>query len=135
MAEPRGIRNNNPGNIRKSKATWRGKVEGSDPDFETFDSPQNGIRAIAKTLLSYQDTHGLRTVRRMISRWAPATENNTIAYANAVAAALGVDMDEPIDIHRETVLAPFVMAIIRHENGKQPYPAETIEAAVQDALG
>lgn len=130
----RGIRNNNPGNIRKSATPWRGKVPGNDPDFETFDSPESGIRALAKTLLSYQDKHGIRTVRGAIYRWAPPSENDSEAYASHVAAVLGVDMDDQVDFHREAILLPVVMAIIKHENGEQPYDAATLAAGVQDAL-
>lgn len=131
---PRGVRNNNPGNIRISPTPWQGKVRGSDLEFETFDTPENGIRALAKVLLSYQDRYGIRTVRAAINRWAPPVENDTNAYALAVAGALGVDVDDPLDFHREAILLPMVMAIIRHENGQQPYSAETLKAGVQSAL-
>jgi hypothetical protein len=131
---PRGVRLNNPGNIRKGTTQWRGKIAGDDPDFETFISPKYGIRAIAKTLLSYQDKYGIRTVADAINRWAPPVENDTQAYINHVAAKLGVRPYEPLDFHREAILLPLVMAIIRHENGEQPYDAETLKDAVQDAL-
>jgi hypothetical protein len=130
----RGIRNNNPGNIRISPTPWKGKTSGSDEAFETFVDPFYGIRAIGKTLLSYQDKHGLRTVRGIINRWAPPVENDTQAYALAVAATVGVDMDDQIDLHREAILLPVVMAIIRHENGSQPYSSATLAGAIQDAL-
>jgi hypothetical protein len=131
----RGLRNNNPGNIVQSGIEWRGKVVPStDPRFETFDTPHNGIRAAAKLLLSYQDKHGLRTVRGIINRWAPPAENDTGAYINIVAGELGVHADDQIDLHRFTTLVPLVSAIIRHENGEQPYAAELIAAAVSDAL-
>lgn len=130
----RGIRSNNPGNIDKSNTPWRGKVHGADSRFETFDTPRNGIRALAKTLLTYQDKHGIRTVRGAINRWAPPVENDTQAYALAVAAALGVDLDDDLDFHREAILLPMSMAIIRHENGSQPYDAQTLADAIHDAL-
>lgn len=135
MTEPRGIRNNNPGNIVQSGVAWRGKVAApTDPRFEQFDTPQNGIRALAKLLLSYQDKHGLRTPRGIINRWAPPAENDSLAYAKAFGDALGVGIDEVIDLHRATTLAAATMAIIQHENGKQPYPAAMIAAAVTEAL-
>lgn len=131
---PRGVRNNNPGNIRKSATAWQGKVNGTDPDFETFDSAANGIRALAKVLISYQDKHAIHTIRSAINRWAPPSENDTAAYALAVAAAVGVDLDDPLDFHREAILLPLVMAIIKHENGVQPYDAATLQAGVEAAL-
>lgn len=131
---PRGIRNNNPGNLRKSAAAWRGKIAGTDPDFETFDTAHNGIRATAKQLLAYEDVHGLRTVRGIINRWAPPVENNTSAYVTAVAREMNVGIDEPISTHSARTLSNLVTAIIRHENGQQPYTIPEIQAAVLDAL-
>jgi hypothetical protein len=131
----RGIRNNNPGNIEKSSIPWRGKVPGTDPRFETFDTPHNGIRALALNLLAKQDKHGKRTVREIISAWAPPNENDTEAYIRQVAFTLGVKDSDQLDLHRASVLGPFVMAVIRHENGTQPYFPEVISRALVDALG
>lgn len=133
---PRGIRNNNPGNIIQSGIAWQGKLaKPDDPRFEQFDTAQNGIRALAKLVISYQDKHGLRTVRGIINRWAPPVENDTGAYVAAVANAVGVKPDDTIEVHRTATLAALTTAIIRHENGQQPYPATMIAAAVASALG
>lgn len=132
---PRGLRNNNPGNIRKSDTPWRGKIAGDDAEFETFDTPQHGIRAMAKLLLSYQDKHGLNTAAGIVNRWAPPVENDTGAYVNAVARAMGVGAVQTIDLHGPVTLAAMVTAMIGHENGQQPYPAATIAEAAADALG
>lgn len=131
---PRGIRNRNPGNIRKSPADWIGKIEGDDPDFETFDTDVHGIRALARTLLSYQDKHKLRTIRHIISRWAPPKENNTASYIKMVAAAVGRFPDEEISLHNQDILIRLTTAIIRHENGQQPYSVQTITEGVNKAL-
>lgn len=135
MTSPRGIRNNNPGNIVKSDAAWQGKVDGDDPRFETFNTPHNGLRALAKQLLRYQDTYGLKTIREIINRWAPSIENDTESYENAVSNEVGVGVDYPLDLHVEIMLQRLVTAIVRHENGQQPYADDQIRAAVQDALG
>lgn len=129
---PRGIRNNNPGNLRRSKDPWQGlATPQTDPDFFTFKSAPYGIRALARTLINYQDEHSLRTIRQIISRWAPANENNTGAYIDSVAASTGYDADRPLDMHKFTHLEPVVKAIIRHENGQQPYTdAEVTKALV-----
>jgi hypothetical protein len=133
-ASTRGIVNNNPGNIRKSAAAWQGAVAGSDPVFVTFDRPENGIRAMAKVLLTYQRQHGLDTLAELIERWAPAAENDSFAYIDDVATGLGIDPDERLDLGNPALLAALCGAMIRHENGRQPYPAATLAAAVDAAL-
>lgn len=130
IGTPRGERNNNPGNIRLGATRWQGQIDGTDPAFVTFATPQDGIRALAKLLRNYQTIHGLRTVRAIIARYAPASENNTAAYVGAVAAALGVSPDAPIDLNNDATLQQLVAAIIAHENGRNVYAADTIAAGV-----
>lgn len=141
-ATPRGIRNNNPGNIDFSKANnWLGQLP-FDPAIEgrfaRFDSPQHGIRALAKTLLSYQRKHGLKTLAAMIGRWAPTSENNTSAYARAVEARLlveqGVQPGADIDLQSRPLLVCLVQAIIHHENGTNPYSQQMVEEGVAQAF-
>src|SRR5574337_804815 len=86
MTPSRGIRNNNPGNIRKSSEPWRGLAaakDQKDPAFFTFETPEWGIRAMAVILRTYQTKYGLRTIRAIIGRWAPSAENDTDAYVDA----------------------------------------------------
>lgn len=87
---PRGIRLNNPGNIIKSSVPWVGKIAGSDPVFETFDTPQNGINAIASLLKTYYQKHHLNTIQKIITRWS-ATDQT--AYVDNVSLLLGVQPD------------------------------------------
>jgi hypothetical protein len=139
---PRGVRNSNPGNIRWGDP-WQGLVpidQRLDPDFCQFVDPAWGIRALARTLITYQDKHGLRTVRGIISRWAPDSENNTDAYVHAVCLQTGLDKREPLNMHRYDHLRPLLEAIIRHECGKGPmrtantwYANDVIEVALQRA--
>jgi hypothetical protein len=118
---PRGIRNFNPGNIRHSRTLWQGEADvQADDSFVTFKAPEWGLRAIAKILLTYQKS-GLNTVRKIISRWAPPNENDTEAYVAAVAAAVGVKPDAVLNVSASNVMAALVKAIVRHENGLQPY--------------
>lgn len=135
--QTRGIRNNNPGNIDYNpRNDWRGQLPPDpavEPRFARFDSPLNGIRAIAKLLVNYRDKNGLRSVEALISRWAPSSENDTRAYARAVAAEVGVPSQIGIRLDQPT-LEKLVTAIIRHENGQQPYPAELIANAVREVL-
>lgn len=131
--QPRGIRNNNPGNVRWG-SPWIGLVplaQRTDKDFCQFVKPAYGIRALTMTLLSYYDHHGLHTVRGIVSRWAPPVENDTDAYSAAVASAMGVGPDDDVNVHMYSVMLPLVKAIIRHENGQQPYRDETLDQALQ----
>lgn len=116
---PRGIRNNNPGNITWGAKAWQGEMSGSDPKYATFTSPEAGIRAMGKTLMTYQDKYQLNTVEGIISRWAPATENDTTAYINTVAKALGVKPGAPIDLHDSDTLTRITRAMIQVENGPE----------------
>lgn len=86
----RGIRNNNPGNLEYSKTNpWVGQT-GDDGRFAKFETPEHGIRALGRNLLSYQ-RQGIDTVNDIINRWAPPSDNkNTDAYIQAVCAQLGV---------------------------------------------
>lgn len=125
----RGIRNNNPGNIRHSGNRWQGmSAQQTDPAFVQFDSPEYGIRALSKLLDTYSKTYGLNTVRGIINKYAPAVENNTGSYVAAVAAALGVSPDSQINVQERK--ADMVQAIIKHENGIQPYALAVIDTGV-----
>lgn len=125
----RGIRNNNPGNIRKSSNKWLGKIQGVDKDFETFDTPENGIRAVAVLLLTYRDK-GLVTPVQIVSRYAPSNENNTVAYAAKLAAKIGVGInDSTVPVPLEKI----VRAVISIENGVVPYTYSEIKTAVSKA--
>jgi hypothetical protein len=125
----RGERNNNPGNIRRG-ANWQGLApDQPDAAFCTFIDARWGIRALAKIMLTYRDK-GLHTVQTIINRWAPPTENNTAAYVAAVAADIGVDADHPLDAGKYADLYPLVCAIIHHENGRNVYMRQTIDAGL-----
>lgn len=125
----RGIRNNNAGNIRLSNDNWQGlKDKQEDSSFFQFVSPEYGIRALSKLLLNYQSRYGLDTVEGIISRYAPSVENNTNSYINAVSNALGVHRKEKIIVSNH--LKPLVNAIIKHENGFNPYSDKTIDNGI-----
>lgn len=122
----RGIRNNNPGNIRHGEK-WEGLSDKqTDSSFCIFVSPEYGIRALAKVLQTYYKKYQLNTVKKIISRYAPPNENETESYIKSVANQLGVASDEVIDLSSVAVLAVLLRAIIRHENGEQPYSDEQI---------
>lgn len=117
--KPRGIRNNNPGNIEYNKTVnWQGQL-GSDGRFIKFKAPEYGIRALVRILKTYQRKHKLRSIEQMITRWAPPNENNTHAYIQAVAEKVGVYPGQPFDLSNPTLTRRLVKAIISHENGAQ----------------
>jgi hypothetical protein len=128
----RGLRNNNPGNIRYSadpSQQWEGLANPpfDDKGFAVFVSSEYGIRAIAHTLNTYASKYGLTTVTDIITRWAPPTENDTAAYIAAVAGALSVDPAAPLDMSDPNTIDALIGAIITHEDGLDPYSAATIE--------
>ena len=130
--QPRGIRNNNPGNIRWGE-NWLGlKQDGKqqDPSFCVFTNVVYGIRALAKILINYKKLYGLKTIRSIISRYAPPNENQTQAYIQSVSKQIGRYPDEPIDIEERGILTVFIKAIVRIENGIQPYKDETIQKGI-----
>ena len=68
--------------------------------------------------------------RKIISRYAPSSENQTQAYIQSVASQLGITPDGKVDLSEIGTLTVFVKAIIRHENGIQPYSNETIQKGI-----
>ncbi len=125
----RGLRNNNPGNIRKSSDHWQGlAAEQPDPEFFTFVAPEYGIRALVKILARYANVYGLVTVRGIISRWAPPSENDTESYIRSVSSRLGVGSDDRLNVRER--MPDLVAAIIHHENGIQPYSMATIDKGI-----
>lgn len=112
---PRGYRNNNPGNIKQG-AAWDGlKTYQTDSVFASFISPEYGYRAMAKTLLTYQNVHGIDDIRGIISRYAPSTENATENYIDFVAAFIGYHPDDYINIQDN--LLPLMKAMVTMEQG------------------
>jgi len=112
---PRGIRNNNPGNIRFGKfAQQTGATGQDDKGFAVFQSMGDGIKAAIKLLEGYV-SRGYDTVRSIISKWAPSSENNTSAYVDAVAKKLGISADAKLNGDQ---LGGVANAIFQHENGR-----------------
>ncbi len=128
----RGIRNKNPGNIRYNQANnWEGQTGKDDAGFVIFSEAKWGIRAMGKTLDSYR-ARGVLTIRDIISRWAPSSENNTQAYINSVVAQIG-EHEHFIPVRSEGDYPDLIKAIIKHENGLVPYSDDEIKAALSIA--
>lgn len=127
----RGIRNNNPGNIRVSKDQWEG-MTGDDGAFVTFDSPESGVRALGKNLLSY-GRRGYDSIEKIINRWAPPNENDTKAYIDSVVAATGIPATQSLDLSDPDTLSSLAQAISFHETGSR-YDPEVYQKGVARAL-
>jgi hypothetical protein len=128
----RGIRANNPGNIRHGEP-WAGlAAEQTDHDFCVFIAPVYGIRAMVKILRSYARRQGALTIRSIIRTWAPPTENDTEAYIDHVADLVGLPAEKPLQLMVTSPWLPKLLrAIIMHENAnEQPYSDNTITDAI-----
>lgn len=124
----RGERNNNPGNIRPASYTWQGQTgvdSGPMGSYIIFSTPEYGIRAIAKDLMT-KYARGLDTVREIITAYAPPSENPTESYISSVCQSLGILSTTPLDMNDTTTLTNFVYAIIKHENGRVIYSPSQI---------
>ena len=101
---PRGVRNNNPLNIRHGASSWMGaRFRQTDPDFVQFRSIEYGFRAAFKIIYTYYHHYGLNTLQAIIGRWAPESENETSSYVSAVLAQL---VKVNIVFTKEDVLIP-----------------------------
>ena len=123
---PRGLRNNNPGNIRRNSDVFQGEINPSRAkEFTQFKNMAYGYRAMYKILSNYYNKYQLNTIRKMISRWAPENENNTAAYVSLVSSYSGVGPDDLISFDREQMIR-IVAGMSRVENG--------IEAVMSDVI-
>lgn len=127
MAISRGLRNNNPLNIEKTRGgnPWLGEiVPSADSRFAQFKSMAYGYRAAFKLLNNYQKNYGLDTIRKMISRWAPSNENHTDAYVETVSNRSGVPANSRITTTNRDVMVPIVAAMSYVENGEEARMAD-----------
>ncbi len=123
---PRGLRNNNPGNIRRNSDVFQGEKTSSDKEFKQFKSMAYGYRAIFKILSNYYRNYKLDTIRKMISRWAPENENNTNAYIKAVSDYAGIPADDPININDREQMIRIVAGMSKGENGREADMSDVI---------
>jgi hypothetical protein len=125
---PKGLRNNNPGNLRYvASIQWNGQIGDDGTGFAVFDTAENGVRALGHQLQTYS-RRGLNTVNEIISTYAPSNENFTGAYISAVAGELGINPDQGFDV--SALLPGLVAAIIHHENGVQPFALSDLQTWV-----
>jgi len=132
--KPRGERNNNPLNIEAGAFTQgRQGFAGSDGRFAKFENMDQGFAAADDLLGVYGSKHGINSVRGVISRWAPAGENNVETYAASVAKDLGLGADDKIDLADPQIRSGLSAAMAKFENGK-PIPRSTDMSAQSKGL-
>lgn len=116
---PRGIRNNNPLNIRKGN-NWRGEIPNqTDGQFEQFSAMVYGLRAGIKLIQNYMTKYKANTIRKIITRWAPGSENNTAAYIDFVSSDSGIGSDTVIVFKDAAKIVRIVSAMVQMENGQR----------------
>lgn len=125
---PRGIRNNNPLNIRIGN-TWLGEIEfPTDNEFEQFIHVRFGIRAGFILLKRYINRYKLNTIEKIISRWAPGNENNTRLYIDHVAKRMKVAPDKPLLYEDRGTMCSLVYEMVYEENGQYIKKTEIVRA-------
>lgn len=119
---PRGIRNNNPLNIRIGN-TWLGEVPNpTDSEFEQFVSIRYGLRAAFVILRRYIRRYQRNTPARIITAWAPSTENNTVKYIDTVCKRSGIAPDVTINYEDVDKMVRLVAAMAYVECGQEIDP-------------
>ncbi|GCE83080.1 bacteriophage protein [Komagataeibacter diospyri] len=128
---PRGIRNNNPGNLDYVGQPGAHLETGVPcPRFAAFPTMADGIRALRDQLLRYGE-RGLTTVRAIISVYAPASENPTGAYVYALCSHMGVQPDTVLDLRDPAIQRSLIAGITTMENGPGHLSPDQIAQALQ----
>lgn len=139
-AKNRNYRNNNLGNLvfaNQEGATLESPNAKGEQRFARFNTPEEGIRALANQVSSYYNGTSaaagyqkLQTVSSIISKWAPPNENNTNQYIDNVSKYLGVSPNEKIDVSKPEVMTQLVRAIATKEGGNPAVNNEFIKNAL-----
>ncbi len=127
----RGLRNNNPGNIKLTNIQWKGKIPNelnTDGTFEQFINYEYGVRALIVNIRTYYNKYGLNTIEKIITKYAPNNENQTSKYIADVRKILGLNKNQPFILNKTTISA-LVMAIDRIENGRKTITKQHLKAA------
>ena len=143
LASVRGIRNNNPGNLGFAGQRGASRENGSGR-FASFNTPEEGIAAMSKQLdlhftgksaKSKELGRPLQSVTDIISAWAPPNENDTKAYIASVSKQLGVSPTARLNINDSATKTALMKAIVKKENGGNPYTNEQYAAGISGKLG
>jgi len=124
----RGLRNHNPGNVRAAP-----NAVGNDGSFPQFGSDADGLAAMARQLMLYGD-RGNNSISGILHTYAPTKENITSAYIDDVSRATGYQAQDRVNLHDPAVLRNLMSAMIKHENGTQPFSRDQLDAGVSSAI-
>lgn len=125
--EPRGLRNCNPGNIRITGDKWQGlRPTQTDKEFFQFTEMKWGYRALIRSLQTYREKHGCKTIADFINRWAPPVENNTNGYIQRVCKEMEVPTTFVPDVNDKDTMCAFAAAISQVENGVPAVMADVV---------
>lgn len=132
---PRGVRNNNPGNIRKNpNFVWHGEKGVDEKGFVIFDTPENGYRAMARTLTTYYNKRGLKSIAQIISRYAPPSENPTSEYIKTVSTKINYPAFQEMQEDKFFAMLPRIIhAMSEVEVGKDHYKLSQAQQGVMSA--
>ena len=130
---PRGIRNNNPGNVRYNGIQWYG-ITGSDGAFCVFSDPIYGIRAMARCIYNQQGNASSTTIKDIINAYTPSSENDTNSYIKTVCSKTGFSPNEQINLKDPDTLFKIIAAMIGVESGYNPYTEDQIRKGVNLSL-
>ena len=117
-AQTRGIRNNNPLNIRHSTNKWQGMARRqTDRAFVQFTERKYGYRAAFVLIRNYIGLHHANTIGKIIARWAPSSDgNNTQAYIRFVSQTSGIKADEPLRFADQQKMVSIVRSMAQMES-------------------
>lgn len=127
---PRGIRNNNPLNLEYRDNQG---ASGSDGRFGVYKTPEEGVAANTRQLLSYYNRDGLKTIGDIVNKWAPPGENDVGAYAGKVATLMGTKPNVPLNLNDPATMAHLVSSMGQVENGRGINPM-VVSRGVQLAM-
>jgi hypothetical protein len=140
IVQPRGVRNNNPGNLRPGPA-WAGLKGDDGGGYSTFYTPFWGLRAASDNLKNYTADDGINTLQAVANRWAPSGDNNDPGqYAGTLSIVSGFGVDDTIDLTDPATNQLVLKGIVQAENGLKPdggswYTDGELSAAVAAAMG
>lgn len=132
---PRGVRNNNPGNLNFANQEGATKEGGEGGRFAVFETMQHGVAALYKQLQLYFK-RGINTLSSIVKTYAPASDNNNVgAYISALSKATGKGADETLDANDTSTIARLMKGIVDHENGKGYISSSDIMGGIQLGAG
>lgn len=132
---PRGIRNNNPGNLNYAGQAGATLESGEGGRFAVFESMQHGVAALYKQLQLYFK-RGINTLSSIVKTYAPASDNNNVdAYISALTKATGKGANEVLDSGDTATIARLMKGIVDHENGKGYISSSDIMGGIQLGAG